>query len=339
MRHAYIDRTGNVVIDAGRYESGGNFSGGLAAVRDPRRGFGFIDKTGAFVIPPQFESTLGFSEGLAAVVLNDKWGFIDKSGLLVIQPQFDWVAEFSEGLAVVQRSSRPSRPKPPAGSISVGQSFITEVWDLTDSSPEPEEPDGEFLLIDTAGAVVAVPDQSKVHVHIDYARFSEGLLCAYSPEQKAMGYINKACEFVIQPGFVAAAPFSEGLARVAVLEEDDQKLAFIDKHGDFVIRPQFNTDFDFLRNSSDFSEGLAAVSEGLNPSRMEDSTFVYIDKTGEIVLATEFFYAAEFREGLAAVYNDTTNRYGFIDKTGRVVIPLQYEVANDFSEGLACVVC
>jgi len=100
-KSAYIDKTGKAVIDASRYESAGNFSDGLASVEAPRQGWGFIDKTGAMVIPPKFESTLGFKEGLAPVVVDDKWGFINKSGTLVIENQFDFVAEFSEGMAIV----------------------------------------------------------------------------------------------------------------------------------------------------------------------------------------------------------------------------------------------
>lgn len=298
----YIDRTGKVVLDVSRYESAGDFSEGLAPVSVEAKGWGFIDKTGALVIAPRFESALRFSDGLAAVVLEGKWGFIDKHGVMVIPYQFPrWVAEFSEGVAVVQRD------------------------------------DDEFLLIDTTGKILVVLDNLKVEPNIDYARFSEGLLCAFSPERKAMGYINKSAEFVIQPQFAEAAPFSEGLARVAVRADEREMLGFINKAGEFVITPAFNTDFDFLRNTSGFSEGLAAVSEGLNPTQMEESTFVYIDKTGRIVLTTEFFYAGEFREGLAVVYDAETNLWGYIDKKGKVVQPVQYEIANDFSEGLALV--
>ena len=336
---SYIDRTGKTVIDASRYESACGFSEGLAPVMDSRKGWGFIDRTGAFVIQPQFESALCFSDGLAAVLLHDRWGFIDKNGALVIDYQFEWVAEFSEGVAVVQRSLKPAQPR----TISLADlqtarlTTITEVWDLTDTRNYEAQEQGEFLLIDTVGKILMVFDPKKVEVDIDFATFSQGLLCAYSPEKDAMGFVDKSGEFVIPATFSAAAPFSEGLARVAVIEDDMEKFAFIDKNGNLVIPPTFNTDFDFRRNSSGFSEGLAAVSEGLNPTQTEESKFVYIDRTGKIVFATEFFYAGEFRDGLAVVYNDETDRWGFIDTTGKVVIPVQYPAANDFSEGLALV--
>ena len=79
------------------------------------------------------------------------------------------------------------------------------------------------------------------------------------------------------------------------------------------------------------------MSEGLNTTQTKEETFVYIDKAGQIVLATEFFHAGEFHDGLAIVYDGNTDRWGFIDKAGKVVIPVQYEAANDFSEGLAFV--
>lgn len=331
----YIDRTGKIVIDASRYEGAANFSDGLAPVLEPGKGWGFIDKTGAFAIQPQFESALCFSEGLAAVLMRRKWGFIDNNGIPMIDYQFESVNEFSEGVAVVQRSLSPAKPmtQSPTGLHAGPFSKITEHWNLLDDQPVA---DIEFLVIDTAGNTLINLETRKLEVN-DYARFSEGLLGVYSPENEASGYVNKSFEFVIQPRFAATAPFTEGLARVAVLEDQMEKLAFIDKSGDFVIPPSFNTDFDFRRNSSGFSEGLAAVSEGLNPTRTKEETFVYIDKAGEIVLATDFFYSGEFREGLAAVYNADTNKWGFIDKTGAIVIPVKYEAAQDFSDGLALV--
>ena len=77
---------------------------GLFPVRSNGK-WGFIDKEGNFVIYPQFDYAVGFSEGLAAVRIGDwetgKSGFINKEGKIVINLQFDGAGEFSEGLAVV----------------------------------------------------------------------------------------------------------------------------------------------------------------------------------------------------------------------------------------------
>jgi hypothetical protein len=72
--------------------------------------FGFIDKTGTLVIPPRFFQVQNFSEGLAAVRVEEsktsKSGYIDHSGAFVIEPVFNQAEPFSEGLAAVETSAR-----------------------------------------------------------------------------------------------------------------------------------------------------------------------------------------------------------------------------------------
>ena len=78
------------------------FSEGLAAVLDDQlHRFGFIDKTGAWVIQPRFQIAESFSQGLAAATEGGKWGFIDKTGAWVIQPPYDDGGAFSGGLAAL----------------------------------------------------------------------------------------------------------------------------------------------------------------------------------------------------------------------------------------------
>ena len=61
------------------------YSEGLAIVVDANGKFGYIDKTGKFVIHGQWKVAYDFHEGLAAVAdFNDKWGYIDKTGQVVI---------------------------------------------------------------------------------------------------------------------------------------------------------------------------------------------------------------------------------------------------------------
>jgi hypothetical protein len=58
--------------------------------------WGYIDKTGKFVINPQFDFARDFSEGLAAVKIGGKCGYINKTGKIVIKPQFDDARDFQK---------------------------------------------------------------------------------------------------------------------------------------------------------------------------------------------------------------------------------------------------
>ena len=299
FKYSHIDKTGKVVIDVGKYDGAGGFSGGLATVYLEDKGCGFIDKTGKEKIEPQFEEATCFSEGLAGVHIKDKWGVIDNAGRLVIKPQYDVINGFSEGVAVAVKGN-------------------------------------DVMLINRTGQTIFSRSMDGLQLNVyENARFSEGLIAAYDPVKTKTGFIDKTGKFVIEPKFNEAGTFTEGVARVAIIEDGEEKLGFIDHSGQFVISPIFNTDIDFRRNSTDFSEGLASLSEGLRPTITEEAKFVYIDKKGAITMFTNFFYAGPFRDGMAVVYDDERNKWGYIDKTGRIAIPLRYDSASDFYEGLA----
>ena len=68
------------------------------------------------VIPPQFDEVLKFSEGVAAVFIACRWGYIDKTGAFVIKAQFKFASEFSEGLAAVEPHPSNEGPCPPGKS-------------------------------------------------------------------------------------------------------------------------------------------------------------------------------------------------------------------------------
>src|SRR6185436_6374714 len=67
---------------------------------------GFIDLTGKVVIPPQFDSVSGFSEGLALATRNGRKFFIDTNGKTAFEARFDIVNNFSEGLAAIKDGER-----------------------------------------------------------------------------------------------------------------------------------------------------------------------------------------------------------------------------------------
>jgi hypothetical protein len=118
----YIDKTGRLAIEP-RFEDAGDFYGGLAAVkltveesryvtcpmdeqgstRTSTKLYGYIDKTGRLVVPPQFEYAGPFSEGLANVSNCFKPFFIDRTGKVALRVPFDDASPFHEGLAQVLR--------------------------------------------------------------------------------------------------------------------------------------------------------------------------------------------------------------------------------------------
>lgn len=66
-----------VLID--RYDDVREFSAGFAAVarrQDDALEWGFVDTSGREVVPCAFQDARGFSEGLAAVLVDGKWGYI-----------------------------------------------------------------------------------------------------------------------------------------------------------------------------------------------------------------------------------------------------------------------
>ena len=81
------------------------FSEDLAAVaigEKDKKLWGFIDKTGQWVIRPSYRDASKFYEGLASVKENNKYGYIDKEGNFIIKPQFDAAYSFIEGIAKVK---------------------------------------------------------------------------------------------------------------------------------------------------------------------------------------------------------------------------------------------
>jgi hypothetical protein len=48
-------------------------------------GLFFIDKSGKYIIEPQFDLAGDFAEGLAAAEIGKKWGYIDTNGSFAIR--------------------------------------------------------------------------------------------------------------------------------------------------------------------------------------------------------------------------------------------------------------
>lgn len=199
-----IDGSGKVLAELDYYEVG-NFSCGLTWVHVKDGKYGYVDKTGALVIPLDYYYAEGFSAktGLAKVKVynqnNDaKYGFINASGEMVISAEYDDADSFSGtwGLAAVEKG---------------------EKWSYIDSS----------------GTVV-------LEVEYDQANsfYSDGIASVFCYEGQKMRYglINTNGELIVELQYDKISSFVDGLAAVMRRdEEENEKWGFMDTAGNIVI--------------------------------------------------------------------------------------------------------
>ncbi|MFD1738195.1 WG repeat-containing protein [Bacillus salitolerans] len=135
------------------------------------------------------------------------------------------------------------------------------------------------------------------------------------------GFINKQGEFVIKPVFDYALDFQEnGLAIV----EEQNRYGVINHAGRYVLKPTF-------QSINPYSEGRAVA--------MDDNGSHVINEKGQIITKKPYSFIGSFQEG-RAVYSTKTDSdylYGYLNLLGSEVIRAKYRFANDFQDGVALV--
>jgi len=81
-KYGYIDKSGKFIVEP-IYTWAEPFTGILAPVTLGKN-YGYIDTTGEVKIPFKFEIASPFSEGMAAVFNGSKWGYINEKGAFII---------------------------------------------------------------------------------------------------------------------------------------------------------------------------------------------------------------------------------------------------------------
>lgn len=311
---AYVDRTGRVVLDT-KYERNWDFSEGLAVAMKENHGkWGYIDKTGKFIISPRFETypngyVYSFSNGLAMIEVKDRYGYIDRTGKFVIEPRFLAGNGFSEGFARVVVEG----PCVFVGDGPCADFNARGIGDKEESQKTSEM--CKFTFVDKQGRIIT---SRRFERAMD---FSEGL-AAVQVDGK-WGFINKQGQIIISPQFDGAKSFSDGLALI----KQNELWGYINKSGNIVIPPQF-------ARAEDFSDGLAPVGKW-NEQTSEYENYFYINKDGKQAFKGIFAEASHFFKGLAHVKlmgEKSADRFylngkfAYINTTGKVVF--RYEVSG-----------
>ncbi|MGB1274367.1 MAG: WG repeat-containing protein [Nannocystaceae bacterium] len=286
-------------------------SGGLIPCRDKSGQYGFIRSSGEFVILPQYQATLGFSEGLAAVQTKAGWGYIDAGGSMLIDPQFNHAQAFRDGMARVEKAgkrgwvNRQSKfiPAPDGartlGDFSSGFAHFETLNRIGVSN---------WGYVNQAGDIAIKPEYDEA------GPFTEGL--AWVRTDDGCGYIDPTGNLKIPGQFDRANPFYESMAVI----QNGGYAGYCDPQGKVVIEPQFVS-------AGRFSDGLAPVRIGAKMG--------YINTQGKLMSKPRFDIAEPFVDGIANIRVD--HRWGYINISGQVVVRPTYIEAHPVQDGVLCV--
>ncbi len=270
----FIDTNGKMVIEA-KFDCIHNngFSQGLAAVvqGDPegKRNNSYIDKTGNWVIKPQFDSAEPFSENTAPVKIDKKYGLINRKGEYIVPPRYANLQNISEGLAAFQ-----DEPAGKWGYIDLeGKQVIVPRFDY---AHEFSEGLAEVTLKGKSGFI---DKKGKIVIPIEYDfvdRFSEGL--ASVSKDKKDYFIDKRGKVILPPELAVSGVFVNGLA----CGGKNGKFTIIDKTGKKIAA----LNFFFVISSADAMEkGLIPVVIGRSPKGIKSA---FVNLKGKIVYQWEF---------------------------------------------------
>ncbi len=201
------------------------------------------------------------------------------------------------------------------------------------------EPVAEYRTFE--GMKPVVTENTKVVVLPDYYtdyQFHDGMLAIQNRQTGKWGFIDTEGNLVIDFLWHGESPrFNHGVVVVGKSNSTGvvQRMHtwyIIDKNGDVV------KEFPNTAKVSQFTDGYAYV--------MQNGMFYYINTLGEQIFDSYRvsyapmgglggFTLRPFSDGLVALYNPSTQRWGYADKQGNDVISAVISDAGDFGEGLA----
>lgn len=203
--------------------------------------WGYLASGGREVIPPRYAHAMPFTDVVAGVKNAGKWGAIDTVGKQVVPFAYDTLYGCAEGLCMVKKGSQVQAldyqlkvvfdgAYEGAGRFSEGLCAVTQggkvgYVDKLGKVVIPcqftkggifREGHAVVLLGQRETAVINATGQvlfKGVAQNILMEGFSEGL--SARREGNLWGYVNTANEWVVQPKYMRAEPFSCGLAKVS----------------------------------------------------------------------------------------------------------------------------
>ncbi|MCF8361925.1 MAG: WG repeat-containing protein [Prolixibacteraceae bacterium] len=265
----FKDNNKNIFLNA-KYDDAYAFSEGLAAVKINDK-WGYINHDGKEIIPPvKYEKAGSFSEELCMVCQNGKWGFIDKKGEEVIPPvKFERVGNFSEGLAMACE-------------------------------------DGKYGFINKKGETV-------IPLKYDFARDFSNERAKVMQNQR-FGFVDDKGNEVVPIKYDMAGEFFNEL----VLTRQNENWALVDMDGEEVVELDFNFVWD--------------IDNGGFYKVFNNGKYGFVNQDGKEIVLLKYEYAEDFENNIALVKRN--GKFGVIDRSGLEIIDPVFSNLKRLGDGI-----
>lgn len=266
--------------------------------------WGFLGRDGHYLVEPVYDSIAYYFEDYVIFSQGGRYGYLDREGNVAIPARYSNAFNFSEGAAAVGTADGRYFFIDKAGNELFGGASFRYASSFSE---------GYAAVVTQDGATMMDRDGVVAQTYYDKTReLSDGLSAVLVGEK--WGYAGPDMELVIEPRFLTAGNFADGLATV----EDEEGMYHIDRTGKRVDERIWDKTFDF-------SDGYATV--------FEDGFYGYQDKSGKVAIPPQFEDVWSFQEGLCPVKRD--NRWFYIDRQGNPVLDDGWKEAYIFSGGFA----
>ena len=317
--------------------------------------WGYANEKSQLVIEAKFLKCTDFSEDGFASVMDDnkRYFFIDKDGKELKLPVSSYelpnflglgIKGFTEGIANISINKR-------VGTVNtrgewVHQPSFDKITPFKDAIAVAQT-GVKHTILHKNGDAFTCPDEV-----IDIKNFTEEM-APFKGKNDRFGFVNTKGQIVVPATFLSVGYFSNGLAWA---KTSALTIGFIDKSGNWVLNPQFESAKEFDPESGfalvkstgewklidrtgkalvvsgdtgygEFYEGVCNAKKGAKVG--------LINTNGEWIVAAHYDKIQRMQNGYANVRN--IEFWGVIDNTGKVIIPVKYENINPNDNGIFAV--
>ena len=250
--------------------------------------WGLANRTGAIIIPCEYERISSYSDDRAIVKKDDVISAVDKGDnrVALLHENAEDFTNFNENRLGVKLEKGWVLS---GGSFGLGETVFEELG-VFSNEYAPAKTNGKWGLVDKSGEEWLIEPEYDAIAQDELGR-------AYAQEaafvKKGETYLLWVDGEIIGSGYEEARPFEDGWAAV----KQNGTWGFVDTEGTIQIPFQFD-------DALSFSNGLAAVKQ--------DSHWGYIKSSGEVVIEPVFLEAKSFYKGSAPV--KTSDGWRFITR-------------------------